>query len=317
MKVSLIIATLNRTDDLARALRSVSTGTIQPDEVIIVEQGDIEKTKKLLENFKKLNIKLYALNIKSLTRARNFGISKSSGHILIFIDDDVELDKEYISNALRYMELHPELMGITGKDLLYARSYKRAVFKIFTRIFGVFFITSSFSARSRVLCSGHNTLRNVADYPQKVEWLSGCNMVIRKDVFDEGLSFNADFIRWSFGEDVMLTYQIFKRYPNSLQYVPNLLLKHRQSKESRLSNDSLIKMQIIYRYLFWKKEVSGTAISLISYLWSQIGISILILLKARSYSAIKNIFKSYHYIFKNRRNILSSPDSYNAFILDS
>lgn len=307
MKASIIIATLNRPDDLRSTLSSISGNTTLPDEVIIVDQGDFGSSEKVLQKFNNLNIKHLPLVEKSLTKARNLGIKNCLGEILFFFDDDVEIDSDYIKNAIEFMEAHKEVRGLTGHDLKQKQSNN-----LLRRLFGVLFCISSFSGKSVILRSGQNVLRNFSDNIQSVGWLSGCNMVIRRKVFDGGLRFNENFVHWCYGEDVMLTYQIYKQYPGSLQYLPQLQLKHNQSPTGRLTNKQLVRMRIIYRYIFWKREISqNKTFNTFCYLWSQLGLSVIELPRVFA------ITKTYLYLLKYRKAIVKNEINYNDFIINN
>ena len=80
-------------------------------------------------------------------------------------------------------------------------------------------------------------------------------MIIKKEVFKNGLKFNNNFIKWSYGEDLMLSYQIYIKYgKGSLMYFPDLKFKHFAIPISRIKNKEYLKMKILYRYIFWKSE---------------------------------------------------------------
>lgn len=315
MQVSLIVATLDRQKDLRNTLESISQSTLLPDEVIVVEQGDVKKTKHIVDEFRKvLRISVYYFETKSLSQARNFGIGKSRGEILCFFDDDIELDVSYIQHAKNFLNTNPRVMGLNGRDLLSLK--KNHYFsRVFRRLFGVMFMLSSFAHSNKVLRSGQNILRNNSDNMQNIEWLSGCNMVIRKQVFEEGLSFNDTFARWSFGEDVMLSYQIFKKYgAESLVYLPQLELKHFQSTENRLPSSQKMKMQVVYRYIFWKQEIYKSNLDRVAFVLSQIGFTILHLLKTKDIKELKILFSSYRYIINHSEGLKNNTIDFNAFI---
>ena len=84
-KISVIIPTKNRTQDVIRCLESLSIQTILPDEVVIVDSSEIEELKSVLHSFDDLNIK-YIHDIEaSLTRAENIGVENSIGDIIIIL----------------------------------------------------------------------------------------------------------------------------------------------------------------------------------------------------------------------------------------
>jgi glycosyltransferase involved in cell wall biosynthesis len=106
MYFSIIIPTCNRSDDLRRALESILIQTITPEEIIIIDQSDDQNTKRLFSTFdtkfKEKDIKgiyLYQQE-KNSAMARNFGISKASGEIISFLDDDVILCDDYFEKII-------------------------------------------------------------------------------------------------------------------------------------------------------------------------------------------------------------------------
>ncbi len=93
---TLVIATLNRPEDLARCLRSVARVTPGFDEVILVEQGDLGRTERVVRPFRHLDIRVLPLGVRSLTRARNLALKRSRGDYVFFVDDDTELPPGYL-----------------------------------------------------------------------------------------------------------------------------------------------------------------------------------------------------------------------------
>lgn len=97
---SVIITTKDRPLFLRRALKSVLNQTVQPNEIIIVQDGsenDLSDTHELpFTNIKIIN------NQKSLggASARNIGASNASHEILMFLDDDDEWKTKKIEKQL-------------------------------------------------------------------------------------------------------------------------------------------------------------------------------------------------------------------------
>lgn len=80
-------------------------------------------------------------------------------------------------------------------------------------------------------------------------------MAIKRDITDNIL-FRNNFLRWSFGEDVDFSYQVYKNYgEGSIYFLPDMRFSHIKSEIHRISNDAGIRMVFLYRYIFWKQEV--------------------------------------------------------------
>lgn len=107
---SLIIPTYNKSKRLIVALASVKNLTLDaPLEVVLINDGSTDDTAEVLEVFKRdvnnhpyLTAKIYHTLNSGRSSARNHGILHSSGEILIFVDDDMVLDHEFVKSHLEY-----------------------------------------------------------------------------------------------------------------------------------------------------------------------------------------------------------------------
>lgn len=314
--ISVIVATLNRPHRVRELLDSILKNTVLPNEVILVEQGDVEKlTAEIgsVSEFEKLNIKIIHQTIASLSLARQRGVEESAGEILIFLDDDMLVTENFLEVANDFLNKNPNILGLTGSFMKDEPAWT------FKKVLGVLFFIYSFRCQNVVLMSGcYDYVRGSNQKTEQIaEWLFGGNMVVRRRVFQEGIGFNTNFLRWSFGEDAMFSYEIHKKYPDSLRYLPNLEVIHNEGKENKMILKEVIKMKIIYRYIFWKKEVTnGCLLYTLAYLWSQLGLVGLDLIQTKSFLVFKTQIKTYFYLFKNRERIINEQIDYNQFIFD-
>jgi GT2 family glycosyltransferase len=96
--VSLVICTRNRVDDLKKCLDSISSLTVLPEEVIIVDNARTnDRTEKLVATYK--GIKYYEEPVPGLSYARNTGVRRASQEIIAFTDDDVLLHHLWIQQV--------------------------------------------------------------------------------------------------------------------------------------------------------------------------------------------------------------------------
>lgn len=87
IKVSVIIPTYNRSSYLEEAIISVINQTYENLEIIVVDDGSKEKYAEVIcNNYKECNY--YYKENGGLSSARNFGIKKSKGEYIAFLDDD-------------------------------------------------------------------------------------------------------------------------------------------------------------------------------------------------------------------------------------
>ena len=102
MKLSCCIPTLNRSQSLGRAIRSLCNQTLQPEsyEILIVDNGSSDNTRGETESVMRemsLHRIRYLLEPEpGLLSGRHRGALESNGEILVFSDDDIEAAPGYL-----------------------------------------------------------------------------------------------------------------------------------------------------------------------------------------------------------------------------
>jgi glycosyltransferase involved in cell wall biosynthesis len=93
-KISAVILTQNNESTIANCIESVK---YLCDEIIIVDDGSVDHTINILEEYPK--VKIYHRNLNgNFSSQRNYGISKSSNKWVLILDSDEYLDKELQSS---------------------------------------------------------------------------------------------------------------------------------------------------------------------------------------------------------------------------
>ncbi len=106
MKISLIICTKNRSDQLVECFNSLEKLNISSNEfeIIVVDNNSSDETNKIIENYKsssKHEVKNCFTSKVGLGAARNCGIENCNGEIVCFTDDDCYLDTNYLISLER------------------------------------------------------------------------------------------------------------------------------------------------------------------------------------------------------------------------
>ena len=114
-KVSIIIPTYNEENCIEKCIISLFQQSYKEYEIIIVDDGSIDKTLDIVKSFtqKSKKVKLIKGEHKGPGFSRNLGAKKSSGKILVFVDADMEFDKNYINNLVSPIILDKALNGTT------------------------------------------------------------------------------------------------------------------------------------------------------------------------------------------------------------
>jgi len=270
-KISVIIPTKNRTEDVIICLESISIQTMLPDEIVIVDSSETENLKSALDSFGDLNIK-YIHDIEaSLTRAENIGVENSIGDISIILDDDVILEKNCIEAIMHVFNNYPteKIGGVTGNVM--SNKPKSFIGKFF--IFGmqvfstIFFITRYGNGKFQL--SGMPTTIQNADKITECEFLFGCVMAFRKEVISE-FKFDESFHGYSWGEDDDIAYRVSRKYQNI--YTPFAKFVHTGSPSARGDKYAIMKMGIENHYYLFRKNLPQDITHKFAFWWSVVGL---------------------------------------------
>lgn len=120
MELSLVLATYNNALYLRDLLNSL-THCRHPDywEMIIVDNGSSDNTREVVTEYSdQLPITYLSEERKGKSHALNFGIRHAIGEVILFTDDDVIPDVEWLTGHIRAMREHPEANIIGGKILI-------------------------------------------------------------------------------------------------------------------------------------------------------------------------------------------------------
>lgn len=121
IRLSLIIATYNRAEQLLVTLRSVALQQAAPKswECIVVDNNSRDNTAEAVATFaaqnKQLNIRYVFETQQGLSHARNAGIRRAEGDIIAFIDDDERIVPDFITAYIDLFDNRHDAMAAGGK----------------------------------------------------------------------------------------------------------------------------------------------------------------------------------------------------------
>ncbi len=121
MKISSIVPSYKRPDDLKRCLLAFDRQTRLPDELIVVVRDTDDTTRSLLDDVLLERIQLtVALVVESgVIAAMNRGIEVSSGEIITFTDDDAEPYPDWLETIESHYLEDDKVGAVGGKDQVY------------------------------------------------------------------------------------------------------------------------------------------------------------------------------------------------------
>lgn len=104
--ISVVIPTHNRCHTLARALDSVIAQSVQPLEVIVIDDGSTDETGPLLKSHYP-QVKVFRQSNHGVSHARNRGIKTAQGDWIAFLDSDDAWYPGKLEAQLRELERNP------------------------------------------------------------------------------------------------------------------------------------------------------------------------------------------------------------------
>lgn len=103
--VSIIIPTYNHAEYLSEAIGSALNQTYQNIEVIVIDNFSVDNTEEVVRSFDNSKLKYFKFNNEGvIAKARNFGVSKSTGYYVAFLDSDDVWRENKIEVQLMYFD---------------------------------------------------------------------------------------------------------------------------------------------------------------------------------------------------------------------
>ena len=259
LKVSVIIPTKNRADDLRRTLDSLLTQTRRPDEIVIVDQG----SSPALESAEfpiSINY-IYAPQVSGAAVARNVAMDHATGDIWIFLDDDEIPEPEYVAELLSAYT--PEVAGVSGIITNYSLPPATR------RLFETLFVRGAFHDDRQPVYWRANDLK--LQGPQRVKQF-GCGVMSFRAIAIRGLRFDPNLTGCSLAEDI----DFCARLPQGavLLIAPKARLFHKRSPAGRASAhwlDPHAQSSAYMRIRNWHRGIGDD----LSFAWLQVGYALM------------------------------------------
>ncbi len=248
-RVSLIVATKDRPDDLRKLLESLRGQRAGPAEIVVVDASR-EPVAAVIADFPELAIRYLRHWPPSAAAQRNAGIlaCDSASTLIGFADDDTTFEPQAFANMLNFWrDAGPEVLGAAfnfrnsprrGSSLL---KHSRLTERL-----------GLYSARpGSVSLSGWQTV--VGEVPETlfVEWLPSGASIFRREVFRDDV-FDEFFKSYSYLEDLDFSYTISRE--GRLAIVADAGFSHFPSSGGRVSARQFGRFEVRNRLYFVRKH---------------------------------------------------------------
>lgn len=223
--MSVIICTYNRSNQLHNVLENLKNQAFTHGnfrwELVLVDNNSVDGTRELVESWieeRPFPIKYIFEPQQGKSFALNSGVKAAEGTLLAFTDDDVILDRNWLS-AGYYASKNYQHNIIGGKTLPLLQGALPSWLTEDKRyaIYGGPFVKEDHGSK-------------IKEYDETMFVPGGCNLFIRKDLFHKCGHFNTRLGHYSketliYGEDTELMFR-FKNNGESILYYPHAIVHH-------------------------------------------------------------------------------------------
>ena len=126
LRISVVVPTLNRVEDLRRCLAALDRQTRQADRIVVVVHDGDAATQEALAAWRHRRPEVSATTVRArgLPAALNAGLDAAAGDVICFTDDDAEPWPDWLAR----IEAHygdPSVGAVGGRDLLVGEDTER------------------------------------------------------------------------------------------------------------------------------------------------------------------------------------------------
>lgn len=238
----IVICTRNRPDDMSRFMNSLLGQQRLPKKALVVDSSDGDATEELVTKFSHVNKHVcvqYARTAAGLTYQRNYALRliREKFDVVHFVDDDVELEPNYLAELNDAFERMPELVGAGGAIIDWWNGRRPSAFARFA--------LADSNKSGVVTRAGFNVMVREVTSAMDVEWLSGCSMSYRSNAISN-LWFDERRKGYAIGEDV--DFGLRASAIGRVLFIPTARLYHHESPVNRHKRPYLVRMGINHRW---------------------------------------------------------------------
>ena len=218
MMLSFILCTYNRERYIYNVLQSIAAGGFGDYEIVLVNNNSTDGTESECQRFAKdhpeVAMRYCVEKQQGLSYARNRGIMESQGEVLVYVDDDAVVNREYLQTYADFFNRNKEAVAAGGP--------------ITPRYDGCE-EPSWMSHYTRQLVTGELNLGTREREFPKGAFPGGGNAAYRKSVFDEVGLFNVELGRKGnslIGAEEKDLFDKMTSRGMKFYYLPNAILYH-------------------------------------------------------------------------------------------
>lgn len=217
MKISVVIPLFNKGRHIKKTLQSALAQTFEDLELIVVNDGSTDESESEVLSLTDSRIRYFKTENRGVSAARNFGVSKSQGELIAFLDADDWWKPWHLQKLF-------ELFSDFDQAGLFCMNYVRSYSETKNRVPKFIDLPEEFPWRGIVPDFFHSS------YVDRIAWTSA--VAVPKKILDEIGNFDEN-ITLGAGEDLDLWIRIALKYP--VAFDSEYSAYHNLSADNRMS----------------------------------------------------------------------------------
>ena len=215
--ISIIVPVYNLEEEISKCLLSLVLQKYDNFEAILIDDGSTDNSLKKCQDFAKKDQRFHVFHTKNkgLSNARNYGISKSHGKYLAFVDGDDFIDPNFLNELYKSLQKNNSDVSVIG----------------YTEISGE--DTETFIPEAKTL-SGRNATIKLLTKQENMEVLIW-NKLFKKSLF-RGIRFPAGKNH----EDNYTTFQLLSK-ANKVSYIEKSAYNYVHRKNSIMGSEKTVE----------------------------------------------------------------------------
>lgn len=190
-KISVIVAIYNVEKFLDKCIDSISNQSYSNIEIILVNDGSTDNSKKICDKWAKKDSRIKIINKSNggLSDARNIGIRNSNGEYICFIDGDDYIDKDMVSKMFRAIDENEAEISICNRYHVFENGNKFIKFE---------------QKEKNIIMNSEEAIFQMNSF--KSFDMSACTKMFKRKLFE-----NIEFPKGKISEDFYVMYKLFDK----------------------------------------------------------------------------------------------------------
>jgi GT2 family glycosyltransferase len=258
MKLSIVILCWNDRDVIANCLRSIYSGTQTSDfEVIVSDNGSTDGSPEYIRAcFPRVRVIENGANLR-FAKGNNVGIRAAVGDYIWVLNPDTLIPNGTLDKMIEFADAHPEA-GAFGCTVLNSDGTYQESARPFPSLFGdclaALYLRPLAHLSPWFISDTYTSWHGNSE--RKVDWLSGCSILLRGDLIKSLGGFDSQFFYYY--EDVDLCRRVWNAgYP--VLFTPRATITHLGGQSTRRSPLTFQCDSQITRYRYFYKHFGRRA----------------------------------------------------------